>query len=99
MKNAKKKQNDPKIQEEDLEHFVMNNIKKKDESKIDEIRQSFLWDRDGIERYRINVWTTNDSKDDIFKTKKIGYSFFVHFDVESGEIKDATVKSNSIRSI
>lgn len=46
---------------------------------------NFLWNKEDLERYRIDVWTEEDCK------RKIGYSYFVHYDTKDEVLIDKTV--------
>ena len=60
--------------------------------KVVDTRCHFLWNRDEIERYRIDVWVEEYcSKFDLYM-KKIGYSYFVHFDRDAEVLIDKTIK-------
>ena len=41
--------------------------------------------KEDLERYRIDVWTEEDSK------RKIGYSYFVHYDTKDDVLIDKTI--------
>lgn len=52
---------------------------------------NFLWNRDDLELYRIDVWTEEYCKEFDLNIRKIGYSYFVHYDSKDEVLIDKTI--------
>ena len=74
-----------------LKNFLEYNVKK--ESKVVSTRSHFLWNRDNIERYRVDVWIEEYCEKFDLNIRKIGYSYFVHFDRDAEVLIDKTISS------
>ena len=72
-----------------LNQFLESKIR--DTSDIVNSRCHFLWNRDSVERYRVDVWIEEYIQKWDLDVKKIGHSFFVHYDNKTQEITDKTV--------
>lgn len=79
------------IPENILNEFIESKINYKEFGKVVDIRDSLLWDKDGLERHRINVWTEHHVDKWDIDIKKIGYSFFVSFDRKTKELVNKTI--------
>ena len=84
-RDARKKH---EIPDKILKSFLNREIGLSELDNISKIRAAFLWDVEGVERYRIDVWQKTYHKDRIFPSVKIKYSFFVHYYPEKQAIKD-----------
>lgn len=76
-----------------LNEFVESKVGYKDIAKIVSIKCHFLWSRDGIDRYRINVWIGKHLDAEDLDVTNIGYSFFVHYDNDNETLEDHTIGS------
>jgi hypothetical protein len=85
----------PTIPTETLEKFLLEKIKTP-RSKINNIHVGFLWEVDGVERYRINIWTKEKSEDSLSLKDMIADSFFVHYNRKSDSIVDFTKLNNKV---
>ena len=74
-----------------LNEFVESSVNYKEIGKVVEIRDHFLWERDGLERHRINVWMEEYIEAWDLIVKKIGHSFFVSFDRAEKRLNNKTV--------
>jgi hypothetical protein len=73
-----------------LNEFVESKVGYKDLGKVTDIRQHFLWGRNNLDVYRINVWIEYCNERDNITAKKISHSFFVHFLKEEKILTDKT---------
>lgn len=89
MKNA----SENTIPDTILNQFLETKIR--DTSDVVNSRCHFLWNRDNIERYRVDVWVEEYIQKWDLDVKKIGYSFFVHYNNETEEITDKTMAGAS----
>ena len=71
-RDARKKH---EIPDKILKSFLNREIGLSELDNISKIRAAFLWDVEGVERYRIDVWQKTYHKDRIFPSVKIKYSF------------------------
>lgn len=76
-----------------LTEFLESKLGYKDLNKVVNTRCHFLWGRDNVDRYRINVWIEEHLDVWDLDVQKIGYSFFVHYDKDSQVIEDKTITS------
>lgn len=83
----------PRIDPARLEEFLAARVTVKDGAKICDIQDGFLWETEGLQRYRINVWLQKDSGE-----KVIGASFFVHYDKNKKVITDKTIERKTENS-
>lgn len=74
-----------------LSEFVESKVGYNNLGNIVNTRCHFLWNKDNIERYRIDVWIEEYIKAWDLNIKKIGHSFFVHYNNETEEITDKTL--------
>ena len=82
----------PYIPEHLLEEFLEFKIDLSEIPNVKKVKSVYLWSRENIERYRVNVWTEveKNRNGDIIKGNSITYSFFVHYDRDEMMIKDKT---------
>ena len=84
-RDARKKH---EIPDKILKSFLNREIGLSELDNISKIRAAFLWDVEGVERYRIDIWQKTYHEDRIFPSVKIKYSFFVHYYPEKQVVKD-----------
>ena len=82
----------PQLPADVLNEFLEQKIRISEVKNIHDIRCGFLWDRDGLQRYRINVWTETRVDGQYCSQFRITWSFFVHYDATSGVLVDKTVE-------
>lgn len=82
----------PTIPDYLLEQFLEFKIDLSEIPNVKKIKSIYLWSRDNVERYRVNIWTEVDKNrnGDIIKGNSITHSFFVHYDRDEMLIKDRT---------
>lgn len=80
----------PTIPEYLLEQFLEFKIDLSEIPNVKKIKSIYLWSRDNIERYRINIWTEVDKNrnGDIIKGNSITHSLFVYYDRDEMIIRD-----------
>lgn len=79
----------PRIDPVRLEEFLSARVTVGQGAKIANITDGFLWESEGLQRYRINVWMLKDSGE-----QHIGASFFVHYDKNKKIITDKTLEKS-----
>lgn len=79
----------PRIDPARLEEFLASRVTVKEGAKIYDIRDGFLWEIDGLQRFRIDVWVEEGER------RMIGSSFFVHYDKNKKVITDRTISKKS----
>jgi len=82
----------PKIPSEILESFLEDKIKLREMTNVKDVKCEFLWDRDGLQRYRINIWQEEYTDGQYCSRFYIGYSWFVHYCTRTKEITDKTIQ-------
>lgn len=93
-KNMPKKEASPpspprlRIDPARLEEFLAARITVKDGVKICDVRDGFLWEAGGVQRFRIDIWFVEGEQ------KVIGASFFVHYDKVKKIVTDKTIERN-----
>ena len=80
----------PTIPNEILKAFLDEKIATEDLPNITQVRDGFVWEKGGIERYRINAWMKRDVEGQYCHDNYIGYSWFVHYDLQTKTITDKT---------
>lgn len=82
----------PKIPEHLLEQFLEFKIDLSEIPNVKKIKSIYLWSRDDIERYRVNIWTEveKNRNGDIIKGNSITHSFFLHYNRDEMLIRDRT---------
>jgi hypothetical protein len=86
----------PQIPQEILKDFLEDKIKLSEVKNIKEIKCGFLWDRDGLQRYRINIWQEEHKDGQYCSRFYIGHSWFVHYCTRTKEIVDKTILPKGI---
>ena len=74
-----------------LDEFLILKIGAREIDRSTNIKTIFLWTRDNVDRYRINVWMEDYCEETNLFKNKIGYSFFVHYDKDTLILLDKTV--------
>ena len=69
----------PEIPDKILKDFLEEQCKLSTLKHISKIRAGFLWDKGGVERYRINVWQTTYEMGEFCPNTKIIHSWFVFY--------------------
>ncbi len=82
----------PQIPQEILKDFLEDKIKLSEVKNIKEIKCGFLWDRDGLQRYRINIWQEEHKDGQYCARFYIGHSWFVHYCTRTKEVTDKTIE-------
>jgi len=82
----------PTIPNEILKVFLDEHIKLEDVKKINKVVDGFLWERGGIQRYRINVWMKEPVEGMFCDRHWIGYSWFVQYNIENKTLTDKTIE-------
>jgi len=80
----------PEIPHKILKDFLEEQCKLSALKDISMTRAAFLWDRDGIQRYRINVWQTTYEMGQFCPNTKIIHSWFVFYYPDEQMIVDKT---------
>jgi hypothetical protein len=84
------------IDAQTMKSFLEERLTLEEAVKVKNVEQCFLWNREGLERYRINVWMKKKYDGDlIVEQVYIGKSYFLHYDSTTGEIEDKTIQENS----
>ena len=82
----------PTIPEDQVKEFLDGKLKLTSATRVTDVEAGFLWDRGGLERYRINVWCEmRDNPDSFCKQVFIAESYFVCYDRKGGTITDRTL--------
>jgi len=87
-----KKKPDPKIAADVLENFLEEQINLRDMINVKMVRENFLWEKNSIQRYRINVWVEEYQDGRYCPKVYIKHSFFVRYNKKTKEIKDLTIE-------
>ena len=81
----------PRIPKKILNEFLESKIKISELNNVSMIEDGFLWTGNKSQRYRINVWLSEELEGMYCRKIYIGHSFFVHYNKETKEITDHTV--------
>ncbi|MHA2384459.1 MAG: hypothetical protein ACXACT_17955 [Candidatus Thorarchaeota archaeon] len=82
---------DPTIPNQILKAFLDSRIEVDEALDVTQIKDGFLWQKGNIQRYRIDVWMSEEIPHHFCRRHFIGYSWFVHYDVKSKTITDKTL--------
>ena len=80
----------PTIPNDVLKVFLDRNLTVADAVNITQVKDSFLWQKGDIERYRVNVWMKRAVEGQYYNDNYIGYSWFLHFNRKSQTLTDKT---------
>ena len=83
----------PQVPQEILNDFLEEKVNLSNLEDISMIRAGYLWTAGGIQRYRLNVWSTTYESGAFSSSTKIIHSFFIHYDPEENKIVDRTKES------
>jgi hypothetical protein len=83
---------DPKLPQDILDNFLAEEILVKEISNVSRIRDNFLWEKNNIQRFRINVWIEERVEGRYCPKVYIKHSFFVHYNKETKQITDKTIE-------
>lgn len=90
--NETKKKPDPKIAVDVLESFLEEQVSLRDMINVKMVRDNFLWEKNGVQRYRINVWVEEYQKGRYCPKVYIKHSFFVRYTKKTKKIEDLTIE-------
>ena len=79
----------PKLPQAILDEFLKGNIDLPEGASLGQIKAGFLFDKNGIERYRIDVWASEPLPNMFTKRHYIANSWYVIYDQE--KITDKTL--------
>lgn len=85
-----KKPHKPTIANDILKAFLDRHVNVGDAANITQITDGFLWEKGGVERYRVNVWMKEEVDGQFCSKNYIGYSWFLHYNREEQTITDKT---------
>jgi len=80
----------PTIPNDILKAFLDSHVTLGDAVNITQITDSFLWEKGGIERYRVNVWMKKEIEGAFCHRNYIGYSWFLEFNRKKQTLTDKT---------
>ena len=83
---------DPKIPVDILSEFLEEKVKVRDMPNVKKIDNNFLWEKNGTQRYRINVWVEEYQAGRYCPKVYIKYSFFVHYSASEGKVNSKKKK-------
>ena len=83
---------DPKIPVDILSEFLEEKVKVRDMPNVKKIDNNFLWEKNGTQRYRINVWVEEYQAGRYYPKVYIKYSFFVHYSASEGKVNSKKKK-------
>lgn len=82
----------PQIPQDIFNDFLESKIKLSQVKNIKEIKCGFLWERQGLQRYRINIWQEEFENGQYCARFYIGHSWFVHYCTRTKKIIDKTIE-------
>ena len=82
----------PKLPKEVLNAFLEDKISVSEIPNVCRIRDNFLWSKDNVQRYRINVWVEEYEELKYCPKVYIKHSFFVRYNKETKEVVDTTIE-------
>ena len=85
----------PEIPDKILKAFLEEKCKLSTLKDISKVRGGFLWEKGGIQRYRINVWQTTYEMGEFCPNTKIIHSWFVYYYIDEQEIVDKTTETTA----
>jgi hypothetical protein len=80
----------PTIPNDILKAFLDRHVTVGDAVNITQVTDGFLWEKGGIERYRVNVWMKEEIEGAFCHRNYIGYTWFLHYNREEQTITDKT---------
>ena len=91
-KKQEEKKPDPKLPQDILSEFLDKEISVREIPNVTRIRDNFLWEKNGVQRFRINVWVEERIEGRYCPKVYIKHSFFVQYNKESKQITDKTIE-------
>ena len=89
---VKKEPPKPTIPTEQVQEFLEGKLSLSTGARVTNIEAGYLWNQEGIEKYRINVWCEKRGDSDSLCVQVfIGGSYFVHYNRKDGTITDRTL--------
>ncbi len=82
----------PEIPDDILRKWLEEKINLSSLKDVSQVRAGFLWEKGGIERYRINVWQEAYRENRICPDIRIIHSFFVFYYPKEKSIVDKTLE-------
>ena len=80
----------PTIPNDILKAFLDRHVTLGDAVNVTQVTDSFLWEKGGIERYRVNVWMKKEIEGAFCHRNYIGYSWFLEFNRKKQTLTDKT---------
>jgi hypothetical protein len=80
----------PTIPNDILKAFLDRHVATGDAVNITQVTDSFLWEKGGTERYRVNVWMKEEIEGAFCHRNYIGYTWFLQLDRDSETLTDKT---------
>lgn len=81
----------PSIPKQILLDFLETKIKLSSVSNITNVKDHFLFEKNNVQRFRVNVWQTEIIPDMFCSKNFIGYSFFINYHKDEQMIIDKTI--------
>jgi hypothetical protein len=81
----------PAIPSDVLTSFLEKELTLNEAAKVYRVSHRFLWEKAGLERYRVNVWIRENINGGFCDSNRIIRSFFLCYDNESGDFSDKTL--------
>lgn len=91
-RSAEKKMPLPTMPQDVLSDFLEEKIKVRDIPNVYRIKDNFLWEKNGVQRFRINVWVEEYQEGRYCPKIYIKHSFFVRFNKETEQVVDKTIE-------
>lgn len=86
-----KKPHKPTIPNDILKVFLDRNVTREDVKNITQVKDEFLWEKNGVERYRVNIWMEKRIEGAFCNRIYIGYTWFLHYNRKEQTIADKTL--------
>ena len=80
----------PNIPNDILKAFLDRHVTISDAVNITQVSDGFLWEKGGIERYRVDVWMKRDVEGQYCHDNYIGYTWFLHYNRQDQTLTDKT---------
>lgn len=80
----------PTIPNDILKAFLDRHVTISDAVNITQVSDGFLWEKGGIERYRVDVWMKRDVEGQYCHDNYIGYTWFLHYNRQDQTLTDKT---------
>ena len=73
-----------------LKAFLDRHVTVEDSVDVTQVTDGVLWEKGGIERYRVNVWMKQEIEGQFCNNYYIGYSWFMQFNRKEQTLTDKT---------